>query len=171
MVPNRKPKNTNKRISETSHRRNQSQQSQNRTKTLSNLELNGIKVQSVKGPLSIKELEYWIRTNYKGTLRSKRCERAYQRYLRSKPKWDNKRDNSIKIQRNNYPYNLKIGLEHLLMWNHRSWEGLIEFQKQYKKKAEEILNKKVHFAWISSEDTRTNPIPHIHLIIENDYFN
>src|SRR5208282_2656085 len=133
---------------------------------LPNLELKGLKIQSIKGPLSLKELQYCIRSKYKGTLRSKRCETAYQRYLRTKPIFINKNDQSRKIRLNNYPYNLHHELQHFVMWYHGEWDSLIEYQRKHVKKCEEILNKKIQFSWITPKELRSNPIiPHIHLII------
>src|SRR5271163_2695134 len=103
MAPDRKTKRINKRTDESIIR---TKQYRNKNQGLPNLELKGLKIQSIKGPLSLKELQYCIRSKYKGILRSKRCETAYLRYLRTKPMFINKNDQSRKIRLNNYPYNL-----------------------------------------------------------------
>jgi hypothetical protein len=116
----------------------------------------------ITGPIGIKELTYIIRTRANIKLRSNRCERAYQRFLKmtKRNSFPNLMNYTYKLKPNNYPYNLRPELKHYILWYHGTWEG---FEENYKNLCEKF-NPELY--WINKREHRSVETPHAHIIIK-----
>lgn len=116
----------------------------------------------ITGLLTLKELEYVIKTRANIQLRSKRCERAYQRFKkRSRGNlFANLMDEKVQLRPNNFPYNLEHKLEHYILWYHGTWEAFEENYKNLCKRHNPALY------WINLKEHRSVETPHAHIILK-----